>query len=116
MALDGPAWEILAGVVVQATLITSFAYALGWLTRSSAVGIALSYLIFLAVPIVLTAASQTAEWVERLAQYAPDSIIYTVNAAEPSTLGGHWGGPAIMAGYVAVLLIAAALRFRRSDI
>lgn len=106
--------RMIFGAAIFLTLTSLFALAIGALVRNTAGAISIAIAFMLVVPI--------------LANLIPGDFGKTVYDYLPSTTGtailqtndniaayGPWGGTAIFAGYVVVLLAAAAILMKRRD-
>lgn len=104
----------LAGAGLYLGLVAVFGVGLGMLVRSSAGGIAILAGTLLILPGVIGLLPDS--WSTNISPYLPStagSQIMTLHPADGSLSPGV--GLAVFAGYVAVILAAAAFRLRKSD-
>jgi ABC-2 type transport system permease protein len=104
----------LAGAALYLGLVAVFGVGLGMLVRSSAGGIAILAGTLLILPGVIGLLPDS--WSSNISPYLPSTAgqaAMTLHPADGSLSPG--AGLAVFAGYVAVILAAAAFRLRKSD-
>jgi ABC-2 type transport system permease protein len=103
-------WRIVVGGAFALTCLALFAHAIGWLLKSSAAAICVTFVILVAVPQVLSL--PFAEWTIRLYEFWPSTLANSlVNA--PLQIPAYI---AAMALWALVPLAAAAVVVRRRDV
>jgi ABC-2 type transport system permease protein len=111
---DGQVLQIVLGSALYVTLAGVFALALGALLRSTAGGITVLGAVFLVVPITMQAMPHRIAAYGRFLPSNAGSAIWH-QSISPISLA-PWTGIALLAGYAAVLVAAAAWRICRSDV
>jgi len=105
----------VAGASLYLTVIAVIGLALGALLRRTAAGLSVFAAVFLVVPLV---AAYLPQGIKGFAPYLPSNAGGTIWGAG-KLFGGHqlgpWTGFAVLCGYAAVLIAAAAWRLRRRD-
>jgi ABC-2 type transport system permease protein len=105
----------VAGASLYLTVIAVIGLALGALLRRTAAGLSVFAAVFLVVPLVTAYLPQG---IKGFAPYLPSNAGGTIWGAG-KLFGGHqlgpWTGFAVLCGYAAVLIAAAAWRLRRRD-
>ena len=105
----------VAGASLYLTVMAVIGLALGALLRRTAAGLAVFAAVFLVVPLV---AAYLPQGIKGFAPYLPSNAGGTIWGAG-KLFGGHqlapWAGFAVLCGYAAVLIAAAAWRLRRRD-
>jgi ABC-2 type transport system permease protein len=116
---DSEQLRSLGGCVLYLATVAAFALAVGALMRHSAGAIFTLVAVFFVLPIIFSIVvgvtdAAWAEWVNKLLpSVAGERII--ASGPTPDHLLEPWTGYAVLAGYTAVLLVAAAVTLKRRD-
>jgi hypothetical protein len=106
--------EAIAGAALYLTLIGLLGVALGGLLRNTAAGIASLVAFVLVIPVVVQTFPQT--WRDHVEKYLPGSIADSmITAAHDSGSLSRWAGFGVLAAYVAVTFVGAAVVLLRRD-
>lgn len=111
---DPTALRVVLGTGLYLTLMALLGSALGWLTRSTPGGISAFAGVSLLLPVLFGQLLGT--WGKDLAQFLPgtagQSFVSSLQAEHTLT---PWTGLAVLVGWVAVALVAAAVQLRQKD-
>jgi ABC-2 type transport system permease protein len=104
----------LGGGVVYLMLVCIWGIALGALVRTSAAAITSSAFLLVVAPILVQVLP--ASMVQQASRWLPSQIGVQAMSARPDAHAfAPWTGLAVLAGYVAITLIAGAVRMVRRD-
>lgn len=106
------------GVVISLTFICLFAFGLGSLMRSAAGAISTVLAVVFVVPVVLSFMMSTGwEWVDTVSLYVPNQLSQTLTMGTEFAMvdPGYWGSLGVLAAWVALTVIPAAILFARRD-
>lgn len=106
------------GVVVSLTFLGLFAFGLGALLRSAAGAISLVLALVFVLPVVMQFLSMTGwEWVPIVSNYLPVQLCNSLTVGTQIDAGGlgYWPSFGVLALYVAIAVIPAAIAFVKRD-
>lgn len=108
---DEGAWRTVLGVPLYLAAIALFSLGIGFLLRHTAGAISAVLGILLVLPML---AAIPLEWLRDILVYLPGSAGERL-IMNPDDVLTEWQGFAVLGGYVAVVLVLAAIVLRRRD-
>jgi ABC-2 type transport system permease protein len=115
VSLGAPgALRAVIGVTLYLAVVGLLGVGLGFLVRSTAGGITALFAILLVLPEIAKALPSA--WQPHIIPYLPSTAGQALFAAHPNAFTLHpWSGFALLCGYVAAILTAAAILLRHRD-